>query len=130
LLKLVAVKTTDPLQLAIASEASQLVTGSLATTELYKPDVHIFFLAFRTEKDASAFQTAFRTTYADTSLFKVAAVTDSSGKFSAWLPAGYVYLALWEAPAQHGDDRYFNWSGHYFEVDPYTPATLAYPIVA
>ena len=38
----------------------------------------------------------------DTSLFKVAAVADSKGQFTAYAPAGYVYVPVWETQSQDG----------------------------
>jgi hypothetical protein len=127
--ELVAARTTDPLQLALAAEASQTVTGTLASTYLYKGDVHLYFIAFSSSSKADAFATSISDRdYTDSSLFKVAAVCDADGNFTVQLPGGYTYLPLWEGPAQHDVDSYFYYAGDSFTVRPYTPLALPYPV--
>jgi hypothetical protein len=127
--ELVAAQSSDPLQLALVSEASQPVTGSLAPSNLYKPNVHLYFMAFKNAADARTFAASIRNQQiVDSSLFKVAAVTDAKGNFSVWLPAGFTYLPLWEAPAQNNDDSYYYYTNTSFDVAPYTPLSLSYPI--
>lgn len=57
----------------------------------------------------------------DKSHFKVATATDSTREFSVWLPAGFTYVAIWEAPAQGSSDTYFYYSRITYTVQPFTP---------
>lgn len=127
--ELIAARTSDPLQLALASETSQPVAGTLDHTQLYKTDVHLLFLAFPNAQAANQFAASLRAhSYADTSLFKVAAGTDASGGFTAWLPGGYTYLPIWEAPPEGSRDDYFTYTTTSLTVVPFTPLTLPQPI--
>jgi tetratricopeptide (TPR) repeat protein len=122
LLALVAVRTTDPLQLAQCAEAPQMVSGTLASIRLYKTPIHLFFLGFRTESDARFYMDHIDTQ--DVRALRqnaVAAQTDKNGAFVAWLPAGYVYIPAWEAPPEGGHDDYFSWRSTFITVRPYTP---------
>jgi tetratricopeptide (TPR) repeat protein len=127
LLEIFALQMHDPLQQALASESAQPVTGRLGPTYLYKSIIHIYVLAFANSSEAEAFLNDYRN---DNSLFKVATATDANGHFTVWLPSSYTYVAVWEAPAQGGEDDYIYWSGNTFAVQPFTPLTLSYFLVA
>ena len=123
------VRATDPQQAALASEAPQPVSGTVAPAYLYASPVHMYWLAFHTLTDARAF-TATRDLQPDASLFKVATQSDDQGKFTVWLVPGYSYVPIWEAPSKGGVEGYFYWSGTIVNVTPFTPVELAYLLAA
>ncbi|HEY7983429.1 MAG TPA: hypothetical protein VID73_04635, partial [Ktedonobacterales bacterium] len=129
LLALAEVRATDSGQAALASEAPEPVSGTLAPSYLYLGRVHMYWLAFHSFGDARSF-TATRTLYPDASLFKVATQTDDQGNYTVWLVPGYSYLPIWEAPAQGGVDGYFYHSGTIVTVAPFTALKLPYLLSA
>jgi hypothetical protein len=129
LLALLAVQTHDPLQLALASEAPEPLTGTLTQSLQYKSHIHIYFMAFRSYNDAQAFTTTTHH-YPDTSVFKAAAQTDDQGNFTVWLAPGYSYVPIWEAPAQGGVDDYYYWSGSIVTVAPFTPSKVGFLLLS
>jgi tetratricopeptide (TPR) repeat protein len=85
----------------------------------------LFLLAFSSEAQARGFQYNFAE---DTSAFKVATTLGAGGSFTALLPPGYWYVAIWEDATQasygylnetidwqHGNDA--------FTVRPFTPSS-------
>ncbi|MBF6590087.1 MAG: hypothetical protein IVW57_06075, partial [Ktedonobacterales bacterium] len=88
---------------------------------IYKSDIHFYFLAFNNASDA---QTMLANPGVDTSLFKVAAHTDASGRVSTVLPAGYTYVLIWEAPKQNGVDNWYYTDSTTYTVVPFTPLFL------
>lgn len=125
LLELVAVGSPSSLAAAEASAVSQPVTGQLSNQFVYKTDVHIYFLAFRSDANAHAF---FANYSLDTSLFKVVTTTDAAGHFSTRLPAGYTYVLLWEAAPATGADDLVYFSVTTIAVRPFTPLALFNPL--
>jgi hypothetical protein len=121
LLELVSVRSSDPLQVALASEAPQMVTGTLFPLLLYKTPIHLFFLGFRTASDAQAYMDhADEQGEPDLRVNTISTQADAKGAFVAWLPAGYVYLPAWEAPPEGGHDDYFGWRSTFITVQPFT----------
>jgi hypothetical protein len=125
LLEIFAIQTTDPIQQALASDTPEPMTGKIRSDYLYESVTHIYLLAYHSTQDAEAYISS---NHEDTSVFKVSAATDASGSFTAWLPAGYSYAAVWEAPPQHGEDFYIYVGGTTIDVTPFTPLTINVPL--
>jgi hypothetical protein len=125
LLALVAVRATDPLQVALASEAPEMVSGTLASARLYKTPIHLYFLGFRTSSDAKTYMALlYLQDTRDLRVNTISTQADKNGAFTAWLPAGYVYVPVWEAPPVGQVDGYFSWSYSFVTVQPYSLAPL------
>ncbi len=99
ILQQVAYSQADSVDAAMATAFSEPVSGQIVSSYLYGATTHLLLFGFQTDAQADAFH---QDRVEDTSLFKVAAVADSKGQFTAYAPAGYVYVPVWETQSQDG----------------------------
>ncbi|HEX9067412.1 MAG TPA: hypothetical protein VF807_01495 [Ktedonobacterales bacterium] len=100
------------------------VTGSIASTIVRVTPEHMLFLAFASDADARAFIHGLRTGTTwdgDPSLFRIIGHADAKNNFTAWLPAGYSYVPIWETIGPNGDLGYFYSSGTAYAIPPFSP---------
>jgi tetratricopeptide (TPR) repeat protein len=120
ILRQVAYAQPDSVDAAIATAFSQPVSGQIVSSYLYGPTTHILLFAFQTDAQAAAFHSD---RVEDTSLFKVAAVADAKGQFTAYAPTGYVYVPVWETQSQDGRPGWHYTNGASIHVAAFTPVT-------
>lgn len=128
LLKLLVVGNPNPELAATASHISEPATGKISPSDqVVGANVHMYFLAFHNSRDADAFMGNHEN---DTSLFKIAGLADGSGNFTVRLPAGYTYVPIWEADVADPSAGKFYVGNRTFDVSPFTPLTLDFPLTA
>jgi tetratricopeptide (TPR) repeat protein len=102
------------------------VTGSIESTYVQASPEHMLFLAFASDADAQAFIQHLRNNDvlpSDPSLFRIIGHADAKNAFTAWLPAGFSYVPIWETVGPKGDLGYF-----YFSTTAYAIPAFSLPI--
>jgi tetratricopeptide (TPR) repeat protein len=120
ILQEVAYAQPDSVDAAMATVFSEPVSGQIVSSYLYGPTTHLLLFGFQTDAQADAF---LKDGVEDTSLFKVAAVADSKGQFTAYAPAGYIYVPVWETQSQDGYPGWHYTNGSSIHVAAFTPVT-------
>jgi len=126
ILERIAYEQPGSLEAAISTAFSQPVSGQIDKPYLYGAKTHLMLFAFSSDAQAAAYIRGHATDYTvyDAISFKIAAVADTTGQFTAYAPAGYTYVPVWEATSQDGRPGWHYTSGKSFQVGAFTPATV------
>jgi tetratricopeptide (TPR) repeat protein len=126
ILQRIAYGQTASLDAAIATGFSQPVKGQITASYLYGAKTHLMLVAFATDAQARAYLRGHPTDAAvyDPIVFRIASVTDANGQFTAYAPAGYTYVPVWEATSRDGRPGWHYTSGKSFHVDAFTSVTV------